>query len=262
MATMINCEECPFFEGGVFRGFKCAKEHALGPESGSRFLFRQAECKDFRPMTLIEQIMRRWRHARSHDLKNRGSSVKRLVSGLRNQLREGELGQYLTSDQVADLRAAASALEKIADHIHIASKMLKKKEEQDAEDYRRAEAEKRDDAGRLFFGDAEPSEMVSMAFDLSDYLHARHRCIGNIKHAATRFQDTGGDPDRRALIRAVGEEVYGFGDVTSPHYFHSNRELTLTDFRAFREAQAEKRRVDEMVTKSPNVVLLKKKIGK
>lgn len=257
-SPMINCEECPFFTGGIFSGFQCEKGYTLGPESGSRFLFLQQACEDFRPMTLVEQIMRRWRFARSHDLKTRSTTVKRLVGGIRKQMRESELGKYLTSDQLADLKAAAVALERIADHIQIASKELKRQEDKQAEAHHREEAHKREMAALCLFGEVGVEEMVSMSHDLSSYLRSKLGFrSGAIEHAANNLRDRPCERARLDLWQAVGEEVRGFGDVTDPNYFSSNRKLTLAEFRSFRELLIEQRGIEELAKKSPNVILLR-----
>lgn len=262
---MINCEECPFFNGGVFSGFRCVKAHPPRDGLAGRYLFTREACPDFRQMTAVELIRRRWHFARASELRNRGIAVKRLVGGLRNQLREDGLGRYLASDEIADLRSAATALERIAKHIETAARLHREDELVAAETHRREAAEERRQAALAFFGDAPAAELALLAHDLSHYMAAsKLGRSSNIEYSADRFQKalatTGSAQDdlKEALYQAVGEEVKGFGDMTAPHFFSSNHKLTLADFRVFHDGCVEARRVEEVAKSSPNVVILKK----
>lgn len=266
---MINCEQCPFFCGGVFLGFKCEKGHAADAKHGSRFMFLRAACPDFRVITQAEQIKRRWRFAKAVDLKNRGVAVKRMVSTLRNQASEAGLGQYLSSDEIADLRAAAEALSRIGKNMELAARMLKAEELAQAEASRRENIAACDRAAKLIFHEVSTEELPSVALDLSAFLCVKHgHRSGSIEHAANRLRDAlkqSSDPApelTKALFQAVGDEVRGFADGLDPHRFNGNHKLTIAEFHAFREKQIECRRVEEAAKNSPNVVLLKRSSSK
>lgn len=270
----INCEECPLFSGGYFAGFRCDKGYAAEPQPDNRFKFVRAYCIDFRQMTEAEKIKRRWKYAKAVDIKNKGTALKRLAGSLRKQVQPDILGQYMKSDEIADLLSAAATLTRIAGHISKAASMLKADEESAIELAKQEDILARAAAARLFFGDAHLVDMPEIALDLSSYLREE---IGygsaNIDFAAKQLASAllaPRDADvvtrhlhenhvallRANLMQAVGTEVRGFKGIAPHHYFASTHKLTIAGFVEFRGRQIERRRVETAVAASPNVVPL------
>lgn len=273
----INCEDCPFFSGGYFAGFRCEKGHAAEPSQDLRFKFVRVSCIDFRPMTEAEKIKRRWRYAKADNIKNKGVALKRLAGSLRNQVQPEALGQYMTSGEIADLLSAAATLTRIAGHIGKAATMLKEDERSAVEFARQESIMVCGDAARRFFGaDAQLADLPQIAFDLSAFLHAALGYVSSeIEYAAKQLDAAvrsapSDDEEMRVLrgnnlallksnlMQAVGREVRGFRDIGQPHYIASTNKLTVSAFETFHEAQTERRRVEAAVAASANVVAMKK----
>lgn len=165
-ATQINCEVCRHFTGYAYK-FVCGK----GYEPEASWTFLRDTCADNSPLRRDELIFKRFKlfwSGGEQKLKNKKAVVRRTSTSLRSAMAEFE--KMLDSEQIAALKAAANAFDRLGDDIGRAAELAKKYEADQKAKYEKECQEKLDHIASKYLGIAGPAKTLEISHDMAAFI--------------------------------------------------------------------------------------------
>ncbi|MYM92417.1 hypothetical protein [Duganella vulcania] len=164
----INCENCRHFTGSAFwHKFDCGKGH----EREESWSFMREACADNAPLRRDELIFKRFKlfwSGGEQKLKNKKAVVRRTSTNLRAAMTEFE--KVLDAEQVAAIKAAANAFDRLGDDIGRAAQLAKQYEEDQKAELARKRQAQLDAIAAGYLGIAGDIKVLEIARDMEAFI--------------------------------------------------------------------------------------------
>ena len=164
----INCEHCRNFNGHAFLyQFGCEK----GQVQQESWSFMRDTCLDHAPLRRDELIFKRFKlfwSSGEQKLKNKKAVVRRTSTNLRAAITEFE--KVLDTEQIAAIKSAANAFDRLADDIGRAAELAKKYEKEQAAKSAKEQQEKLDLIADNYFGIAGEIKVIEIIRDFEAFI--------------------------------------------------------------------------------------------
>lgn len=167
----INCEVCRNFAGYSYK-FVCDKGH----EAQQSWTFLRDSCADNSPLRRDELIFKRFKlfwSGGEDKLKNKKAVVRRTSTSLRAAMTEFE--KVLDSEQIAAIKAAANAFDRLGDDIGRAAQLAKQYAADQKAKYEKERQDKLDEIASKYLGIAGPAKVLEIAHDMAAFIGSEGR---------------------------------------------------------------------------------------
>lgn len=262
----INCEVCRHFNGYAYK-FVCDKGH----EPQQSWTFLRDSCADNSPLRRDELIFKRFKlfwSGGEQKLKNKKAVVRRTSTSLRAAMTEFE--KVLDSEQIAAMKAAANAFDRLGDDIGRAAELAKQYEANEKAKYEKERQDKLDGIASEYLGIAGPATVLEIVRDMSAFIGTEGRSwykpISGDKQGYIAVHDRGitlaiheyesnpSEKNFRELKTWFAKNLEELQRPMQPAYT-----ANLNHFEQFRAWRAQQREIARLAAADPTIVQFKPK---